>query len=181
MCLEDDWKLASMLAEELSCCNCFGLKSVDELCHSSNGTLTNVSHISGQQASVTYYYSGCPYPTAGWCGHRLFAHGGFFKHNPNCFQITQPGRGTVTPPYKWRRRHIITACSFIYNPDVNVPGCYTVKQVSDFTVYFLCFLVWVFQDVFLSSENSHHCCSTMRKIREILDPWKKLQQFLVYT
>jgi hypothetical protein len=104
----------------------------------------------------------------------------FFKHNPNCFQITQPGRSNVTPPYQWRRRHIITVCSLIYNPDVNVPCCYTVKKVSDFTVYFLCFLVWVFQDVFLSSENSHHCCSTMRKIREILNTRKKLQQFLVY-
>jgi hypothetical protein len=24
----------------------------------------------------------------------------FFKHNPNYFQITQPGRSTVTPQYK---------------------------------------------------------------------------------
>jgi hypothetical protein len=27
----------------------------------------------------------------------------FFKHNPNYFQITQPGNSTVTPPHQWRR------------------------------------------------------------------------------
>jgi hypothetical protein len=29
----------------------------------------------------------------------------FFKHNPNCFHITQPGSSTVTPPYQWRRHN----------------------------------------------------------------------------
>jgi hypothetical protein len=31
----------------------------------------------------------------------------FFKYNPNYFQITQPGSGTVTPQYQWRRLCLI--------------------------------------------------------------------------
>jgi hypothetical protein len=27
----------------------------------------------------------------------------FVKHSPSYFQIIQPGRSTVTPPYQWRR------------------------------------------------------------------------------
>jgi hypothetical protein len=37
----------SLLAEELSCYDLLGLKSVEELCLAPNGTRTHVSHISG--------------------------------------------------------------------------------------------------------------------------------------
>ncbi len=40
----------SLLGEKLSCCDWFGLQSVEKLWPSLNGTCTHVSHISGSTA-----------------------------------------------------------------------------------------------------------------------------------
>jgi hypothetical protein len=85
----------------------FGLKSVEELCHSPNGTRTYASHISGLMAQ---YLNVCQHKlgTSIIEAVHILQHDSadtdslpmedFVKQNPTYFQITQPGSSTVTHP-----------------------------------------------------------------------------------
>jgi hypothetical protein len=42
----------SLLAKELSCCDCLGLKAVEESCYAPNRTRTHVSHIRGSNGHL---------------------------------------------------------------------------------------------------------------------------------
>ncbi len=60
-----------VFVEKMSWFDC-GLKSVEELCHSPNGTISECP-------PAYYYHSDCTFPTAWKCGHRLTTQGGLFQ------------------------------------------------------------------------------------------------------
>ncbi len=86
--------IITLLAEELSCCDCVRLKSVEELCYAPNRIRTHVSHITvalkAQYLNVQRKLGTIIIQTV----HIDSADKGSlpiednFKHNPNYFQIT---------------------------------------------------------------------------------------------
>ncbi len=98
----------SLLGEELSCCcDCFWLKSVEELCHPPWDSNPCLAHLTAQYLDVHHRKLGTiiiqtihilqhDSATTVSCSWRTFS---------STIQITsnQPGSSTVTPPYQWRR------------------------------------------------------------------------------
>jgi hypothetical protein len=120
----------SLLEEELSCCDWLGLQSVEELCQPpielepitrTSVALTaqclNVRQCKlGTNIIQTVHILQLDSAATG----SLPTEEDFFKHNPNYFQITQPGSSTITAPYHWRRQTfwaylfvIIMYCTYV--------------------------------------------------------------------
>jgi hypothetical protein len=98
----------SLFVEEMSCCDCCELKSVEGLCHS----LTGLEPMPHTSVTLTAQYLNVCQRKLGtifiWTVHILQHESAdtgslpmedFFKHNPNYFQITLPSSSNVTPPY----------------------------------------------------------------------------------
>ncbi len=110
----------SLLEEELSCCDWLGLQSVEELCHPPI-ELEPITRTSVALTAQCLYVRQCKLGTniiqtvhilqldSAATG-SLPTEEDFFKHNPNYFQITQPGSSTVTPPYQWSRLQLLQYC-----------------------------------------------------------------------
>jgi hypothetical protein len=99
----------SVLAVEMSCCDCCGLKSVEELTIPPTGlepmphtsVALTAQYLNVRQRKIGTIIVQTVHISSSMKGSLPMED--FFKHNPNYFQITLPGSSTVTPPYQWRR------------------------------------------------------------------------------